>query len=204
MKYLLLSCLIVTGILASFHVLADPYTPTTPTEPTPIPTTQVTEDNVTVRSADTKNQKTVSQIGTNHPAPPNDAPSTSNALPIESNWKARAARWFASSDTPSRRKEMREIVKALKQPCRYCHSTDFKEFTAHLKISRQMMALSAEHKVACSDCHAGKSEYTEMGRVASQMWKLAKEKKVFCGHCHVQGTRFATLTAEGEAYKGEK
>ena len=205
MKLFLLASACVVGILTSFHVLADPYTPTTPKDPTPsVGVEQVKR--ASEKKTDTKRleKQPTPSSELKRAVTPMEVIADSEALPIDSNWKARAAQWFATTDKVARRKEMRKIVKALKQPCRYCHSTDFKSFTAHLKVSRQMMDLSAEHGVECSDCHAGKTEYTQMGKIAADMWKLAREKKVFCGHCHVKGSKFAHLTAAGQAHKESK
>lgn len=126
-------------------------------------------------------------------------------LPVEAEWGKRAEAWFAGeTDMGKRRKAMRVITRALKQPCRYCHTPDWKGYTDKLGISRQMMALSVEHGVECADCHAGKDAYTEMGQTAQTMWRLAHEKKVECSHCHPKGKQFKTLTAAGEAFKAKQ
>jgi len=205
MKLFLFASACIVGIVTSFHVLADPYTPTTPKDPTPSVGVEQLQ-RATEKRTDTRaiKKQTSPGSGLKPPVAAMEMTAHSKALPIESNWKERAAQWFSTTDTVARRKEMRKIVKAIKQPCRYCHSTDFKSFTAHLQISRQMMALSAEHGVECSDCHAGKTEYTQMGKIAADMWKLAREKKVFCGHCHVKDSRFVHLTAAGQAHKESK
>lgn len=138
------------------------------------------------------------------PASAVSVPSTSGPLPIEADWKARAAAWFKDAkDEPARRKAMRQITRAIKQPCRYCHTPDWKGYTDKLAISRQMMALSAEHDVACADCHQGKTELSPLGKTARNMWRLAHEKKVECSHCHTPGKRFKALTAAGETYKAD-
>ena len=121
-------------------------------------------------------------------------------LPIQTDWKGRAEKWFSSTDTAGKRKEMRTITRALKQPCKYCHTPDFKGYTDKHLISQQMMAISAEYQVACSDCHSGKVKMTPMGEIAMNMWKLAHEKKVECKHCHQPGNGFLNLTPEGRSF----
>lgn len=124
--------------------------------------------------------------------------------PIEvdgADWRARSMAWFVSADTAERRTEMRSAGQALKQACRYCHTPDFKDYTDKQAISRQMMALSAEHGVTCAECHSGRETFTELGERSREMWTLALEKKVFCDHCHVTKTKFEKLTPEGETYR---
>ena len=123
-------------------------------------------------------------------------------LPVESDWKARAEAWFGDAKTDvERRKAMRSVTKALKQPCRYCHTPDWSGYTDKLAISRQMMALSAENDVTCADCHAGKLEMTELGETSRNMWALARSKAVDCGHCHLPKAKFKTLNAQGKAWQ---
>ncbi len=123
------------------------------------------------------------------------------ALPITADWRARAMKWFESDDSKARRKEMRKATRALKQPCRYCHTPDFKGYTEKRLISQQMMALSVEHGVECQDCHAGKDQYTEMGKTAQKMWSLSRKENLFCDGCHTQGTAFKSLTEHGRRFK---
>lgn len=153
-------------------------------------------------------------------SPPSTAPATAPAsaappstpaatllgpLPVEADWQARASAWFGEAkEEPARRTAMREITKALKEPCRYCHTPDWKGYTDKLAISRQMMALSAEHGVPCADCHEGKDALSALGQTAQTMWKIAHEQKVDCGHCHVPGKRFKALTAAGEAFEAKR
>lgn len=124
-------------------------------------------------------------------------------LPVEADWHARAEAWFESADKKARKKQMRLAGRALKQPCKYCHTKKFDGYTDKLDISRQMLALSAEHGVQCGECHQGKVAYTELGVVAGAMWQISREKKVFCDHCHVKGKRFEQLTKEGDAFQPE-
>lgn len=135
-------------------------------------------------------------------AAPASAPPAPQPLPVKADWKARAAAWFKDApDEAAKRKAMRQITKALRQPCRYCHTPDWKGYTDKLLISQQMMALSAEHDVACAECHAGKAELTELGKAAQPMFALAREQVVDCGHCHVPHKRFKALTAAGKAHR---
>ncbi len=125
----------------------------------------------------------------------------SEALPVAADWKARAGAWFESADNEARKKQMREVTRALRQPCKYCHTPDFTGYTDKLLISQQMMALTAEHRVPCGDCHAGKNQLTDLGVTSQAMWTVAREQKVFCEACHVKGERFGKLTPAGERYK---
>lgn len=123
-------------------------------------------------------------------------------LPVESDWKGRAAAWFKDAQTDvERRKAMRAITQAIKQPCRYCHTPDWTGYTDKHLISKQMMALSVENDVACADCHAGKVEMTALGETSRVMWALARSKAVDCGHCHVPKAKFKTLNAAGKDWQ---
>jgi len=124
----------------------------------------------------------------------------SQALPVQADWTARADAWFTAKDETARRKEMREMTRALRQPCRYCHTPDFTGYTDKQLISQQMMALSAEHAVACADCHTGKNDLSDLGKVSAVMWALSAERKTFCGTCHVKHERFGKLTPEGQTF----
>lgn len=134
-----------------------------------------------------------------HPYTPTD-----RTVPVEADWKARGDKWFTATDLEGRRQEMRQITKALRQACQYCHTPDFTGYTDKLAVSRQMMALSAEHGVACEDCHVGRDTLSELGQRSAPMWTLAIEKKVFCESCHVPQKRFAELTAEGRRFQREE
>ncbi|MEE2786632.1 MAG: hypothetical protein VX589_04780 [Myxococcota bacterium] len=123
--------------------------------------------------------------------------------PVESDWRDRGMKWFKSTDMKGRRKEMRAVTRALKRPCKYCHTRDFKGFVGHRTITQQMMAMSVEHNVACSDCHAGRDAWTEMGERSKSMWKIVHQRKVFCEHCHLKNRRFEGLTEAGQAFKDE-
>ncbi len=138
------------------------------------------------------------------PKPAPVPPIPEEALDIKADWRARAMAYFESADAMGRRKEMRKATRALKQPCRYCHTPDFKDYTAKRGIARQMMALSVENGVDCSDCHAGKTEYTPLGKKSLPMWEIAREQGVFCEACHLPKTKFAELTERGAKFKAEK
>ena len=130
-----------------------------------------------------------------------DQGAESRVLPLESNWHERASQWFDQADPKSRRKQMRQMTRALKQPCRYCHTPDFKDFTDKKLISQQMMAISAEHDVACKECHLGKKALSELGKTAQKMWLLSIQKGVSCEHCHKPKTKFKVLTSTGKNFK---
>lgn len=123
-------------------------------------------------------------------------------------WHARAEAWFVapSTEPKARRKEMKQMTKALKRPCRYCHSKDFKSYPdERLKlVTQQMMVISKEHDVTCKGCHSGRGLFTHMGEESKGMWKLSAEKGVLCDHCHTPSTRFEKLTAAGEAFAKEQ
>lgn len=133
--------------------------------------------------------------------PDTATPATPEALPVDADWRARAMAWFTAADDAGRREEMRAITRALRQPCRYCHTPDFTGYTEKRLVSQQMMALSAEHGLKCEDCHAGKTELTPLGLSSAPMWALAREKKTFCGTCHVKHARFEQLTEEGRRFE---
>jgi len=187
----LVSGLILVSCLINPNVLADPYTPTVPAVPTPSATT-----------TDAAKKAATSEPSTPTPqASPKKPEST--AVPIKSNWRERAMKWFTAGDVKGQRKEMRKATRALKKPCRHCHSRDFKSYTDKRLIAQQMMALSVEHGVQCEDCHGGRDTMTEMGRKAVHMWKLAHDKGVFCEHCHVPAKKFGELTQAGQEFKDE-
>ncbi len=138
------------------------------------------------------------------PAKPGKSTQKAAVKPIEvktpTNWQARSMKWFSGDlkDTKALRKQMRAATKALKQPCRYCHSRDFKSFQDNRLISQQMMALSAEHNVACADCHNGREGLTHFGKEAEEMFELSRREGVYCEHCHVKGKRFEVLNDAGK------
>ena len=117
--------------------------------------------------------------------------------------RLRASAWFKSTDKKARRKEMRAMTRALKQPCKYCHTAGFKGYTDRHQVTLEMMALSVEHDVECKDCHLGKDALSSMGTIAKGMELLAKQEAASCGDCHVQKAKFKTLTPRGKKYKDE-
>lgn len=140
------------------------------------------------------------------PAAPDTGPAklepSGKTLPTEGiDWHARAEKWFDSPEPEARKKQMRTITRALRRPCKYCHTPDFDGYTDKKLISQQMMALSKEHGVTCDECHAGRDGFTQLGRVAHRMWSLSVEKGVTCDHCHVTGARFERLTEAGREQK---
>jgi hypothetical protein len=114
--------------------------------------------------------------------------------------RQRAQAWFESNDKKKRRLQMRQMTRALKQPCKYCHTAGFKGYTDRYTVSLEMMALSAEHDLRCDDCHAGKKVLTETGIQARKMKKVSKDLGVECTHCHVPSKKFKILTTDGEKY----
>ncbi len=112
----------------------------------------------------------------------------------------RAQSWFESDDKKKRRLQMRQMTRALKQPCKYCHTAGFKGYTDRYTVSLEMMALSAEHNLRCDDCHAGKTALTDTGEQAKKMKKVSLDLGVACTHCHVPSQKFKVLTSNGEQY----
>lgn len=115
--------------------------------------------------------------------------------------RTRAHAWFASDDIKERRIQMRQMTRALRQPCKYCHTSGFKGYTDKHMVSLEMMALSAEHSIRCDNCHAGKKTLTEVGDQARQMLDLSKEMGVECTHCHVPASQFKSLNQNGLDYQ---
>ena len=136
---------------------------------------------------------------------PASAPATLGPVPVDADWSARAEAWFkGATDEATRKEAMREITKAMKQPCRHCHTPDFTGYTDFAPISRQMMALSAEHGVTCAECHKGKSDLTDLGHKAQRWWVVSHQEKVFCDHCHVPAKHFLELTPAGRAWQANE
>ena len=115
--------------------------------------------------------------------------------------RKRASAWFKSTDKKARRKEMRAMTRALKQPCKYCHTAGFKGYTDRHKISLEMMVLSVEDDVECKDCHIGKTELSPMGQIAKTMQSIAEKEDAHCNDCHNERSKFKLLTPRGEQYK---
>ncbi len=115
--------------------------------------------------------------------------------------RLRASAWFKTTDQKSRRKEMRAMTRALKQPCKYCHTLGFKGYTDRHKVSLEMMVLSAENGVECKDCHLGKKALSPMGKVAKGMQIIAQKEGATWLDCHNPKARFKSLTPRGEQYK---
>jgi RNase P subunit RPR2 len=126
------------------------------------------------------------------------------AVPLPGvDWHARAEKWFKASDEDSRKAQMKEASRALKRPCKYCHTEDFSGYTENKELAQQMMALSAENDVTCQDCHDGRDKFTKMGEDAKHMWALSVDKKMFCDDCHQPQTKFEKLTEKGKKFHDE-
>ena len=78
-------------------------------------------------------------------------------------WKVRAQAWYMGSDKALKRAQMREVSRTLKRGCFDCHNRGFKGYNADYNITLQMMAVSAEHNLLCSDCHKGKRGLSQLG-----------------------------------------
>ena len=114
--------------------------------------------------------------------------------------KTRASAWFRSTDLKSRRIQMREMTKALKQPCRYCHSQDFQSYTDKYLVSLEMMAWSAEQNVRCADCHLGKTQLSTLGEKSKTMMQIAETEGKDCQSCHEPGARYRKVNQAGRDY----
>ena len=118
---------------------------------------------------------------------------------VEAAWKDRAMAWYQSDQLKARRRQMRDMSRPLKRSCYYCHTRDFKgyEQSTYL-ISLQMMAVSAEQNVACSDCHLGRRGLSELGAKSLIQWRFAVREGLDCQTCHAPGGKFKKLTERGE------
>ena len=117
----------------------------------------------------------------------------------EAAWKDRAMAWYQSDQIKARRRQMREMSRPLKRSCYYCHTRDFKgyEQSTYL-ISLQVMAVSAEQNVACSDCHLGRRGLSELGAKSLIQWRFTVREGLDCRTCHAPGGKFKKLTERGE------
>ena len=113
-------------------------------------------------------------------------------------WRPEAIRWYTAEDPERRRRQMREMTRALKRPCYYCHTRNFKEYTDQHLISLQMMAISASYSLKCSDCHLGQRGLSALGAQSLVMWRVTAKNKKTCADCHVKGRSLKVLTPEGE------
>lgn len=121
-------------------------------------------------------------------------------------WEKRADKWFKSEDEKDRKAQMKEASRALKRPCKNCHTEDFEGFVDDNRklLTQQMMAVAAEHDVECKDCHAGKDKMTELGDKTVKWYDTSRELKLLCEDCHQPNkSKFADLTDKGKAYKNE-
>lgn len=114
-------------------------------------------------------------------------------------WRKRAAAWYNTDDIKSRRRQMRDMSRPLKQACYYCHTRNFKEYVeSTYLISLQMMAISAEQGLACKDCHIGQRALNALGAKSLIQWRYAVEQQKDCADCHEPKGQFKRLTAEGK------
>jgi len=123
-------------------------------------------------------------------------------------WDTRADKWFTApkEDEAARKAQMKEASRALKRPCKFCHTEDFSGFVddKRKQLVQQMMIVSAEHGVECKDCHSGRDTMTELGETAKKMYAVAREKTVFCDDCHqTNKSKFKDLTDKGKKFKEE-
>ena len=113
-------------------------------------------------------------------------------------WRPEAVRWYTAEDEDQRRRQMREMTRALKRPCYYCHTRNFKEYTDQHLISLQMMAISARYALKCSDCHLGQRGLSALGAQSLVMWRFSAKNEKTCADCHIKGHGFKELTPQGE------
>lgn len=121
-------------------------------------------------------------------------------------WHAKAERWFTSKDEKERKAQMKEASRALKRPCKNCHTEDFEGFIdeARKVLTQQMMSISFDSGLQCKDCHDGKEKMTELGETAEKMYDLSREKGVYCDECHqTNQSKFKDLSEKGKKFKDE-
>ena len=122
-------------------------------------------------------------------------------------WWQRALAWYTPSEPSQpitlkeKRAQMRPLSRALKRGCYGCHTKGFKGYNDKGLISAQMMAISAEHKVACEACHVGARGLTKLGARSLVMWRYTYEQGLDCADCHPKGAQFKELTSRGEKSK---
>ncbi len=121
-------------------------------------------------------------------------------------WHAKAERWFTSKDEKERKAQMKEASRALKRPCKNCHTEDFEGFIDEDRkvLTQQMMSISFDSGLQCKDCHDGKEKMTELGETAEKMYDLSREKGVYCDECHqTNQSMFKDLSEKGKKFKDE-
>ena len=117
----------------------------------------------------------------------------------DEDWQRRAGAWFKSDEQSARRRQMRQISRALKRPCSACHTRGFKGYTdpSLKRLTLQMMSLSAERGRGCADCHQGRRGLSALGEESRHCWRLAERRALFCESCHLPGPSFRKLTPLG-------
>jgi len=119
-------------------------------------------------------------------------------------WWSRAEAWYErpeGSETLSlkdKRRQMRGLTRAVGRGCYGCHSKGFKGYNDKGLISAQMMAVSAEHGVACEACHVGARGLSELGARALLMWRYSVSEGLDCADCHPKAEAFKSLNERGE------
>ena len=108
-------------------------------------------------------------------------------------WHTEAQKWYKKEDLSSRRLQMREMTRALKRSCYYCHTRNFKQYTQVKDISLQMMAISHQHQVTCAACHQGHKGLTLVGSKSLLMWRYSVEQRKQCQDCHQPQVQFKKL-----------
>ena len=113
-------------------------------------------------------------------------------------WSKKAQAWYEHKDLKARRRQMREMTRALKRSCYYCHTRDFKRYTEKHLISSQMMAISGDYQIGCKECHIGQRGLSSIGTKSLLMWRYSVREGVTCTSCHPTQSKFTQLTTEGE------
>ena len=108
-------------------------------------------------------------------------------------WHAEAQKWYKKDDISSKRLQMRDMTRALKRSCYYCHTRNFKDYTQVKEISLQMMAISHQHQITCADCHQGHKGLTLVGSKSLLMWRYSVTQEKQCQDCHQAQAQFKKL-----------
>ena len=87
-----------------------------------------------------------------------------------SQWQQKAQAWYTDNDPMKKRRQMREMTRALKRSCYYCHTRNFKGYTAVKDITLQMMVISQQQQIKCADCHQGQRGLSKVGAISLLMW----------------------------------
>jgi hypothetical protein len=121
-------------------------------------------------------------------------PQTGVLLKVDmSKWQKKSQAWYTDHDPMKRRKQMREMTRALKRSCYYCHTRNFKRYTEVKDITLQMMVISHQQQIKCADCHQGQRGLTKVGALSLLMWRYSVSQNKQCHDCHQERSQFKKL-----------